>query len=62
MWYICISHFHFAIHFVIIAACNFTESNAPPCVFFTFFKLYKWYQVAQSITNSLKNDAQLETG
>ena len=29
-------------------ACNFTKSNTPPWVFFTFFKLYKWYQIAQS--------------
>ena len=28
-----------------------TKSNTPPWVFFTFFKLYKWYQIAQSITN-----------
>ena len=31
-------------------ACNFTKSNSPPCVFFTFFKLCKWYQIAQCIT------------
>ena len=24
--------------------------NTPPWVFFTFFKLYKWYQIAQRIT------------
>ena len=30
-------------------ACKFTESNTPPSVFFTFFKLYKWYQMAQSV-------------
>ena len=29
--------------------CNFTESNTPTWMFFTFFKLYKWYQKAQSI-------------
>ena len=29
------------------SACNFTNSNTPPWVFFTFFKLYKWYQIAQ---------------
>ena len=29
--------------------CNFTKSNTPPWVFFTFFKLYKWYQIKQSI-------------
>ena len=27
-----------------------TESNTPPWVLFTFFKLYKWYQIAQCIT------------
>ena len=28
-------------------ACSFTKSNTPPWVFFTFFKLCKWYQIAQ---------------
>ena len=28
-------------------ACNFTKSNGR---FFRFFKLFKWYQIAQSIT------------
>ena len=32
------------------SACNFTKSNTPPWVFFTFFKLYKWHQIAQRIT------------
>ena len=27
------------------------NSNTHPWVFFTFFKLYKWYQIAQNITN-----------
>ena len=31
-------------------ACNFTKSNTPPWLFFTFLKLYKWYQIAQRIT------------
>ena len=31
-------------------ACNFTKINTPPWVFFTFFKLYKWYLSVQSIT------------
>ena len=35
------------------SATSSTKSNAPPCEFFTFFKLYKWYQIAQSITISL---------
>ena len=26
------------------------KSNTPPWVFFTFFRLYKWYQIAQRIT------------
>ena len=32
------------------SACNFTKINTPPWVFFTFFKLYKCYQIAQRIT------------
>ena len=31
-------------------AYSFTKSNTPPWVFFTFFKLYKWYQIAQHMT------------
>ena len=31
-------------------ACNFTKSNTPPWVFFAFFELYEWYQIAQSTT------------
>ena len=31
-------------------ACNFTKINAPPWVFLTFFKLCKWYQIAQRIS------------
>ena len=30
--------------------CNFTKSNTPPCVVFTFFKLYKWYQITHSVS------------
>ena len=33
-----------------VKACNFTKIDTPPRVFFTFFKLYKWYQIAQRIT------------
>ena len=29
---------------------NFTKGNTPPGVFFTFSELYKWYQIAQSVT------------
>ena len=30
--------------------CNFTKSNTPPWVFFTFLKLCKWHQIAQHIS------------
>ena len=30
---------------------NFTKRDTPPWVFFTFFKLFKWNQIVQSITN-----------
>ena len=33
-------------------ACNFTKIKTPPWVFFTFFKLYEWYQIAQRIKNT----------
>ena len=29
----------------------FSKSNTLPWVLFTFFRLYKWYQIAQSIAN-----------
>ena len=31
-------------------ASSFTKINTPPWVFFTFFKLYKWYRIAHRIT------------
>ena len=31
-----------------------TKINTPPWVFFTFFKLYKWYQIAQSVRSNGK--------
>ena len=39
-------------------ACNSNKSNNPQLVFFTFFKLYKWYQIAQNLKYALilKND------
>ena len=40
-------------HGGVLLACYLTKSNTPPWVFFTFFKLYKWYQIAQRITFSL---------
>ena len=33
-----------------VLACNFIKSNALPWVLFEFFKLCKWYQIAQNIT------------
>ena len=27
------------------SACNSTESNTPPLMFFTFLNLYEWYQI-----------------
>ena len=33
-----------------LRACNFNKINTPPWVFFTFFKLHKWYQIAQRTT------------
>ena len=35
-------------------ACNFIKSNSLPWVFFTFFRLYKWHQIAQSISQKLQ--------
>ena len=38
-------------------ACNFTKSNTPAWVVFTFFKLYKWCQIVRRISyaESMKN-------
>ena len=33
-------------------ACNFTISNTASWMFFTFFKLYKWYQIMLSVMYS----------
>ena len=33
---------------------KFTTSNTPPWMFFTFFKLHKWYQIGQSVSNYLQ--------
>ena len=32
-----------------LVGCNRSKSNTPPWMFFMFFKLYKCYQIAQSI-------------
>ena len=36
------------------SACSFTKINTPVWMFFTFLKLYKWYQIAQRITYNYK--------
>ena len=38
---------------LLLVACNFTKSKTP-WVFFTFFKLYKWYQIAQRTTQDFR--------
>ena len=40
-----------SVIFIQASACKLTKSNIPPWVFFTFFELCKWYQIAQNITN-----------
>ena len=35
------------------------KSSTPPWVFFTFYKLYKWYEIAQRITCILDYNDQL---
>ena len=40
----------FAVRCAMLSACDFTKINTPSWLFFTFFKLYKWYQIAQRIT------------
>ena len=34
---------------LLLVKLNFSKSNTPLWVLFTFFKLYKWYQIAQNI-------------
>ena len=36
-------------------ARNFNKSNTLPWVFFMFFELYKWYQIAQSVSYKHSN-------
>ena len=33
-----------------VSAWNFTKINNPPWVFFIFFNLYLWYQIAQNVS------------
>ena len=41
------------------SACNFNKSNTPPWLFFTFFKLYKWYHIAQRVTSTMFLNASM---
>ena len=36
--------------YILYLNCNFTESSNPPWMVFTFFKMYKWYQIPQSVS------------
>ena len=42
-------------HVLLLVVCNFTKSNTPPRAFSMFFKLYKWYQIAQRIAYELRD-------
>ena len=42
--------------------CNFNKNNTHLWVFFTFFKLYKWYQIAQNLTYLTKCRASGKCG
>ena len=39
------------------SACNFTKSKTLSCAFFTFFRLYNWYQIALLVLFSLEKFA-----
>ena len=41
----------------VLLLVKFTKSNTPPWVFFTFSKLYKWYQIAQSTSYNERFEA-----
>ena len=47
---------HGGVLLIVTSACNFTKSNTPPWAFFKFFKLCKWYQIVQSMTNALQTE------
>ena len=40
---------------LLLFSCNFTKISTPLWEFFTFFKLYKWYQIAQRDTFRSRN-------
>ena len=48
---ICFVYYHYLL--ISCFSCNFTKSNTPRWVFFTFLKWCKCYQIAQSVLNVL---------
>ena len=44
--------FVIVMQFLAILPCNFTKSITLLGMFFTFFKLYKWCQIAQNVPNT----------
>ena len=40
-----------AIWFNLYNLTNVNKSNTPPWVFFAFFKLHKWYHIAQNVSD-----------
>ena len=46
----CAVWYHHLYNLKTVEACNFTKITTPPWVFFTFFQLYIWYQIAQPTT------------
>ena len=44
-----VKNIHGVMSLLVKLQAYFTKSNTPPWVFFTFIKLYKWYQIAQRI-------------
>ena len=55
---LCIKRSTESIVYMIICGaldCNFSKINTLPWVFFIFFKLYKWYQIAQRIKYNRKH-------
>ena len=39
-----------------------SKDNNPPWAFFTFFELYKWYQIAQIVSYEISTDASITLG
>ena len=48
--FLCSASFNLSMDYARTILLLVTKSNTPPSSFSTFFKLYKWYQIAQRIT------------